>query len=74
MRPMMASRGTAVPLGPGWVHEIKWDGMRVLARPAPVWRALTTRALGLSAQGRLRQPAYRRIRLDLSPSDLADQG
>ncbi len=31
MRPMLASRGTAVPTGPGWVHEVKWDGMRVLA-------------------------------------------
>lgn len=31
MRPMLASRGTTVPTGPGWVHEVKWDGMRVLA-------------------------------------------
>lgn len=31
MRPMLASRGTTVPNGPGWVHEVKWDGMRVLA-------------------------------------------
>ncbi len=30
MRPMLASRGTVVPTGPGWVHEVKWDGMRVL--------------------------------------------
>lgn len=30
MRPMLASRGTTVPSGPGWVHEVKWDGMRVL--------------------------------------------
>ena len=30
MRPMLASRGTTVPTGPGWIHEIKWDGMRVL--------------------------------------------
>jgi len=28
---MLASQGTAVPSGPGWVHEVKWDGMRVLA-------------------------------------------
>jgi len=28
---MLASRGTAIPIGPGWVHEIKWDGMRLLA-------------------------------------------
>ncbi|HEY8822150.1 MAG TPA: non-homologous end-joining DNA ligase [Dermatophilaceae bacterium] len=30
-------------------------------------------ALGLSAQGRLRQPAYRRMRPDLSPGDLLDE-
>lgn len=31
MRPMLASRGASVPTGPGWIHEVKWDGMRVLA-------------------------------------------
>jgi bifunctional non-homologous end joining protein LigD len=31
MRPMLASRGTAVPNGRAWIHEVKWDGMRVLA-------------------------------------------
>lgn len=31
MRPMLASRAAGVPRGPGWVHEVKWDGMRVLA-------------------------------------------
>ena len=31
MRPMLASQGTAIPRGPQWAHEIKWDGMRVLA-------------------------------------------
>ncbi len=31
MRPMLASRGATVPSGPDWVHEVKWDGMRVLA-------------------------------------------
>ena len=30
MRPMLATRGRAVPAGPGWVHEVKWDGMRVI--------------------------------------------
>ena len=34
MRPMLATRGTTVPRGPEWVHEVKWDGMRVLARVA----------------------------------------
>ncbi len=31
MRPMLASAGTVIPVGPQWAHEIKWDGMRVLA-------------------------------------------
>jgi len=31
MRPMLASAGTTIPAGPEWAHEIKWDGMRVLA-------------------------------------------
>ena len=40
MRPMLATRGTHVPTGEEWQHEVKWDGMRVLVdmrggRPAP---------------------------------------
>jgi bifunctional non-homologous end joining protein LigD len=31
MRPMMASAGTVIPASAEWTHEIKWDGMRVLA-------------------------------------------
>lgn len=27
---MLATRGDHVPSGPDWVHEVKWDGMRVL--------------------------------------------
>jgi bifunctional non-homologous end joining protein LigD len=30
MRPMLATRGTHVPAGDEWRHEVKWDGMRVL--------------------------------------------
>src|SRR5213076_493210 len=30
MRPMLATRGTHVPTGDEWHHEVKWDGMRVL--------------------------------------------
>lgn len=26
----MATRGDRVPTGPGWCHEVKWDGMRAL--------------------------------------------
>ena len=31
MRPMLASPTTSIPNGEGWLHEVKWDGMRVLA-------------------------------------------
>ena len=33
MRPMLATKtdaGSGPPAGPGWVHEVKWDGMRVI--------------------------------------------
>jgi bifunctional non-homologous end joining protein LigD len=30
MRPMLATRGTHVPSGDEWQHEVKWDGTRVL--------------------------------------------
>lgn len=31
MRPMLATRGSHVPTGDEWSHEVKWDGMRILA-------------------------------------------
>ncbi|KGN41434.1 non-homologous end-joining DNA ligase [Knoellia aerolata] len=31
MQPMLASVADGIPSGPEWVHEVKWDGMRVLA-------------------------------------------
>jgi bifunctional non-homologous end joining protein LigD len=30
MRPMLATKGKHVPKGADWLHEVKWDGMRVL--------------------------------------------
>jgi bifunctional non-homologous end joining protein LigD len=30
VRPMLASKGTYVPPGEDWVHEVKWDGVRAL--------------------------------------------
>lgn len=27
---MLATKGTKIPTGPGWVHEVKWDGVRAL--------------------------------------------
>lgn len=31
MQPMLATAVERLPHGPEWVHEVKWDGMRVLA-------------------------------------------
>jgi bifunctional non-homologous end joining protein LigD len=31
VRPMLATRGTYVPAGDEWQHEVKWDGVRILA-------------------------------------------
>lgn len=30
MLPMLASRGSRIPTGADWVHEVKWDGVRAL--------------------------------------------
>lgn len=30
MRPMLATKGTHVPAGAEWAHEVKWDGVRIL--------------------------------------------
>jgi bifunctional non-homologous end joining protein LigD len=35
MRPMLATAGTHVPTGEGWIHEVKWDGVRILADVGP---------------------------------------
>ncbi len=43
MRPMLATRGTTVPTGPGWSHEVKWDGMRVLGQVRDGRLRLTSR-------------------------------
>ena len=43
MRPMLAVPATRVPTGPDWVHEVKWDGMRVLADVADGRVTLTSR-------------------------------
>src|SRR6476469_1644816 len=43
MRPMFATRGTRVPAGPDWLHEVKWDGMRVLVEVKDGRLRLTSR-------------------------------
>ena len=43
MRPMLATPTTSVPTGPAWLHEVKWDGMRILADVHDGHLALTSR-------------------------------
>lgn len=43
MRPMLATAG-ALPEGPGWAYELKWDGVRVLADRTPDGLRLTSRS------------------------------
>src|SRR4051812_40149520 len=43
MRPMLAMSAARVPAGADWVHEVKWDGMRVLADVAGGRVTLTSR-------------------------------
>ena len=49
--PMKATTGL-LPAGPGWVYEVKWDGMRVIAEVTP------SGVHGWSANGRECTPAF----------------
>ena len=50
MRPMLATPGSAtghgpgIPEGPNWAHEIKWDGIRLMAQVRDGVLRLTTRS------------------------------
>ncbi len=43
MRPMLATSARTLPRGSDWVHEVKWDGMRVLVDVCDGAVRLTTR-------------------------------
>lgn len=43
MRPMLATAGDHVPTGQSWSHEVKWDGMRLLADTSAGSTHLTSR-------------------------------
>jgi bifunctional non-homologous end joining protein LigD len=51
LRPMKATTAEVPPPGDGWAHEVKWDGMRVLARLADGAVTLTS-TNGLDATAR----------------------
>lgn len=44
MRPMLATLTESVPSGSEWVHEVKWDGMRILAEAKGGSLTLTSRS------------------------------
>ena len=37
VRPMLASKADRVPTGAQWLHEVKWDGVRVLVDVRDGW-------------------------------------
>ncbi|MFV0463385.1 MAG: non-homologous end-joining DNA ligase [Nostocoides sp.] len=41
---MLATPTDTIPSGPGWAHEVKWDGMRILADVHEARLVLTSRA------------------------------
>lgn len=43
LMPMLATAGTHVPTGPEWVHELKWDGIRLLVDCTDDGVRMTTR-------------------------------
>lgn len=43
MKPMLATRGDHVPTGAGWIHEVKWDGIRALVDLTAERVRITTR-------------------------------
>lgn len=43
MRPMLATPADTVPEGDDWLHEVKWDGMRILAHVSGPTVRLTSR-------------------------------
>lgn len=43
MRPMLATPADTVPEGEDWLHEVKWDGMRILAHVSGANVRLTSR-------------------------------
>ena len=43
MRPMLATPTRVIPSGDEWIHEVKWDGMRVLADVSEGSLRLTSR-------------------------------
>ena len=63
-QPCLPTRGTKVPTGPDWIHEIKYDGYRMIvtargqARPPayPQWPRLD-RSLSVDHRGGAQEPA-----------------
>lgn len=48
---MLATTGDHVPVGEAWTHEVKWDGVRILADVTPSGMVLTTRNENVATTG-----------------------
>ena len=70
-RPMLATAADALPRGPGWVFEPKWDGYRALLTVRGGEARLTSRN-GNDLTGRFPEPARAAARALRSPSIVAD--
>jgi bifunctional non-homologous end joining protein LigD len=44
MQPMLATAASALPVGPGWAYEFKWDGIRALVDVSHSRTVITSRA------------------------------
>ncbi len=70
-RPMLATSVDALPQGPGWTFEPKWDGYRALLTVRGGEARLTSRN-GNDLTGRFPEPARAAARAFRSPSVVAD--
>jgi bifunctional non-homologous end joining protein LigD len=62
-QPCIPTRGTFVPAGPDWLHEIKHDGYRLIVqRDGPRVRLFTRRGFDWSDRFPLISAAARRLR------------
>lgn len=71
MRPMLATPTDTVPAGATWRHEVKWDGMRLLAGTDKAGVRLTARS---GADATVRFPELHDLLLELTGRDALFDG
>jgi bifunctional non-homologous end joining protein LigD len=62
IEPCLPSSAKAPPSGPGWIHEIKHDGFRILARRNGAGVRLITRNDYVSTSSYPEVPAHSRVK------------